>query len=173
MEKEAVVGAVETAEQFAARRDALINNWLAEKQRSTAAVEAERGIRANLTTLLFPTPVKGTQRYALNAGYNIKLVHGMTYTLGDKDMIDPATNTKVPIETQVEAVLKEISDMGNEGPLLAERLVKWKPELSESEYLKLDITLETDRKIKDLIDSILTIKPSSPQLTFEEPKAKK
>jgi hypothetical protein len=57
---------------------------------------------------------------------------------------------------------------------IAERIVKWKPDLSVSEYETLAASEnETDIKAKTLIDAILTVKPASPQLTFEPPKAAK
>ncbi len=78
---------------------------------------------------------------------------------------------KVPIESQVNGVIDAIEalEIGG-GSLLANRLIKWKPELVASEYEKLNPEFELDIKAKALIDSILTIKPASPQLTLEEPK---
>lgn len=131
-------------------------------------IEAER--RAAASQAYFANPTKGTNRVELGGGYKLKLVFGYNYTLGNKDMIDPATNEKVPIAKQVEALEDAIDALGNEGPFLRERLIRWKPELVESEYLKLNPEFPIEKEVKELIDAILTIKPASPQLTFEEPK---
>jgi hypothetical protein len=162
----------ETEAQFIARRDAIINDWLANKQRLDSAKQAESETRLGVTSACFPNPKKGTQRYELNGGYKLKLVYGFNYKLGDKDMVDPATNEKISIAKQVEDLQDAISELGNEGPLLSERLIKWEPKLVEAEYLKLNSELPIEAKIKEMVDSLLTITPASPQLSFEEPKTK-
>jgi plasmid stabilization system protein ParE len=138
------------------QRNEAIKGWLGDKAKAEAAVEVERAMRATLTTMLFPNPTKGTQRYVSPEGFGaIKLVFGWTYTLGDKDKIDPSTGLKVPISDQVDAVLEEIEALGERGVLLADRLVKWKPELSPSEYELLAASADpVDIEIKTLIDAI-------------------
>lgn len=163
----------ESEADFLARRDAEIMAWQAAKPVAAEAVERERELRARVTATLFPTPRKGTQRYDLGGGYKVKLVHGTTYNLGNKDMVDPATNEPIPIKKQVEDLQQAIAELGNEGPMLAERLIKWKPELSASEYEKLNVEFDIEAKAKALIDAILTTKPASPQLELEEPKPAK
>lgn len=161
---------IETPEAFVARRDAEIQNWLNAKPVLEQAKSAEAEARAVVTKTLFPNPTKGTQRYNLNGGYKIKLVYGLTYTLGDKDKVDDE-GKKISIESQVRAIEEKIMAIGPEARILLERLIKWKPELSGSEYEKLDSDDETQVAIRNLIDEVLTVKPASPQLTFEEPKA--
>lgn len=172
MELEAIAGEQETPEQLAARRAAVIKAWLDAVTPKKEWEAYEKLKRAEATALCFPNPVKGTQRFELGGGYKLKLVHGVTYSLGDKDMVDPTLNEKVSIETQVNGTLEAIRALGNEGPFLADRLVKWKPELSATEYeaLATDGASEAQKEAKKLIDSILTIKPASPQLSYEEPK---
>ena len=147
----------------------LIQKWLNAKAAFVEAQSSERELRGQLTAALFPNPVKGTQRYALNAGHNIKLVQGFDYKLGNKDAI--SDGRKIPIAEQVEELQRSIEAVGNEGPLMAERLIKWVPELVVPEYEKLNANYLADKAIKELIDTILTVKPASPQLTFEEPKS--
>ena len=161
----------ETAEQYIARRDAEISQWLADKAALEAAKAAEAKSRAAVTATLFPTPTKGTQRYDLNAGYKVKLVHGLNYKLGDKDKIGD-DGQKIPVRKQVEALVERIAAVGNEGPLLADRLIKWTPELVPGEYEALDSDFEEQAKIRALVDEMLTVTAASPQLTFEEPKSK-
>lgn len=161
---------IETPEAFVERRDKEIQTWLDAKPVLEQAKSAEAEARATVTKTLFPEPKKGTQRYNLNSGYKVKLVYGLTYTLGDKDKVDDE-GKKVSIESQVRAIEEKICDLGAEAELLCERLIRWKPELSASEYEKLDSDNATQLAIRNLIDGILTVKPASPQLTFEEPKA--
>lgn len=170
---EAVAAPVETPEAFIARRNHEIQQWLDNKETAVNAVELERACRAKVTETLFPNPKKGTQRYELSGGYKIKLVHGWTYSLGIKDMPNPdVEGATIPIVKQIEDLQQAISECGNEGPILSERLIKWVPQLVPSEYEKLNVEYEIEKKIKDMIDVLLTVKPASPQLEFEEPKAK-
>lgn len=155
------------------QKNALIAVWMNDKGEATRAVETEKYSRQEVTDALFPNPKKGTQRYVSPEGFGaIKLVHGWTYTLGDKDKVGEDT-LKVPIKDQVDAVLTAIEGLGERGVLIADRCVKWKPELVVSEYEALALSDNgTDAEAKALIDSILSVKPASPQLTFEPPKVK-
>lgn len=162
---------MESEAEFTARRDTEILNWKADKEKLAFYKAEEAASRARVTATLFPTPKKGTQRYELGNGYRVKLVHGNNYTLGNKDMPHPLEpGALYPVNKQVEDLQEAIANLGNEGPFLAERLIKWKPELSETEYLALDPEIEVHREAKALIDAILTVKPASPQLELEEPK---
>jgi hypothetical protein len=174
MEVEVKAGAPETPEAFAARRDAEIKAWLAAKTKLVTVKEQEASKRLTVAQMLFPNPTLGTQRYDLGGGYKIKLAFKYTYTLGNKEMIDPLDPTqKIPVNKQVEQLEEAIYNLGNAGPSLAERLIKWTPSLNDAEYRKLNLELDTERQAKELIDTILTIKPASPTLEFEEPKAAK
>jgi hypothetical protein len=166
-----VLDRTKSAEDITRERNAAIQFWLDNKALAVKAVEAERDSRATVAALLFPTPTKGTQRYALAAGYSVKLVYGLDHKLGDKELV--SDGVKVPIAAQVDCLLEAIEGLGNEGPAIASRIVKWTPELSVSEYEKLDLDFPLQAKIKALIDAILTVKPMSPQLSLEEPKAQK
>lgn len=163
----------ETPAEFAARRDKAIQTWLDAKETLEPAKTAESEARQAVATMLFTNPRKGTNRYHLNAGYAVKLVYGTNYTLGDKDKVDVNLQEKIPVEKQVREVLEAIAKLGNAGPKLAEELVKWKPELNEKAYLALDSEDETEAEAKRLIDTILTSKPATPQLSFEVPKEAK
>lgn len=168
------VAVPESPEAFIRRRDDEIQQWLELKLEAVKFVEAENAARKTLTDTLFPNPIKGTQRYQLNAGYSVKLVHGWTLTLGDANKISDQ-GTKISIEIQVQELEDKIKALGPEGELLVRRLIRWKPDLSATEYEKLaaDEATETEAKAKELIDEILTVKPKAPALTFEEPKAPK
>ena len=151
------------------QRNAKIRAWLASKITLQTAKDGELNLRTSVTQMLFPNPIKGTQRYELGDGYKVKLVYGYNYNLGNKDKLNDK-NEKVPVNEQVESVMDAIEALGNEGAFLADRLIKTKYELSVSEYQKLDETNPTHKAIKALIDGILTVTPATPTLEFEEPK---
>lgn len=176
---EAVGGTVETGaapelQLTVAEKNALIKNWLDHKNAATVAVDAEKALREKVTGVLFPNPKKGTQRYNSPEGFgSIKLVHGWNFTLGDKDALD-SEGLPLAIRDQVEAMLTAIEELGERGRLIADRVVKWKPELVVSEYELLAASEDgTDVDAKVIIDELLTVKPASPQLSFEPPKVKK
>jgi hypothetical protein len=166
-----VVGQEESPEDFVIRRDKEIQAWLDSKPVLEAAKTAEMSARASVTSTLFPNPRKGTQRYALNGGFNVKLVHSLTYTIGDKDKVNDE-GKKIGVDVQARELEEKICALGAEAELLCERLIKWKPELSATEYEKLDSESPLQLSIRNLVDEVLIVKPGSPQLTFEEPKAK-
>lgn len=162
----------EEPEAFRLRRNAEIEHWLASKPVLDQAKQNEMDLRNKVTSTLFPNPVKGTQRYELGGGFKVKLVHGLTYTLGDKDKID-GEGKKIPVRSQIEDLEAAIIEKyGEAGEQLIKRLISWKPEISGSEYEKLDANNPIELDVRNMIDENLTIKPASPQLTFEEPKAK-
>jgi hypothetical protein len=152
-----------------AARDQLLIDWREAKSAAAAAVAAERNLRSQVVALLFPTPVRGVNRYPLGNGYAMKLTHDIDYVIGDKELVDPDTREKIPVWVQIQHLEDELAGV-NDG-LLA-RLIKWTPELSPSEYRKLDIAFEDQRKLKEAIDAVLTTKDKAPTLELEEPKAK-
>lgn len=153
------------SEELIERMRPTVNNWLGIKQQLATVTLEEKELRATITGAFFPNPSKGTQRFDLGGGYKMKLVHGYRYELGNKD-------AETSIEAQAQTLHQQIAALGNEGPFLADRLIKWKPELVAKEYEALDMANPTHAKAKELIEQILTVKDNSPQLTFEEPKAK-
>lgn len=127
--------------------------WEAAKKVLETAKESEMALREQVAKLAFPNPTEGTQHLELDDGWSIKLVHKMNYNLADNQAVDDA--------------LTRISNMGNEGKFIAERLVNWKPSLSLSEYRELE------PQYRGVIDSVLTIKPAAPALEIKPPKAGK
>jgi hypothetical protein len=83
----------------------------------------------------------------LGNGYKLKAKRPISYKLD--------ANTR--------AALDEIAALGNEGPFIADRLVKWKPELSISEYGKLS------EGYKTIIDKVLTTTPGLPVIELVKP----
>lgn len=160
----------EEPEAFRLRRNAEIQFWQTAKQNFESAQQQERDHRAKVTATLFPKPKKGTQRYELGGGYKVKLVYGLTYTLGDKEKLTDE-GLPYPIKKQIEDLEEAIiAKYPVEGPIILDNLITWTPNLSGSQYEKLDQTDPVKADIAAMISEYLTIKPSSPQLTFEEPK---
>ena len=152
--------------QWAVKRDAAIVAWRKAKSVLEAAKESEMDLRKQVTQMLFPNPVKGTQRFPLGEGYAVKLVHKINYKLGDATLTDKKTGAKVKIADQVENVMAAIEKCGNEGAFLVDRLIKTQYDLSVSEYNLLD----EGSQVKKLIDSILITSDASPTLELEAPK---
>ena len=134
-------------------RDTLIQNWLDAKSASTAAVELERNLRQAVMLAFYPEqqPEKGTFNQELGNGYKLKFGFKQNLNLN---------------AALVNDVLSEIERAGEEGKFIAERLVKFKPELSLTEYNNLS---DNYRRI---IDRIVTTKPAAATIEFVEPKAK-
>lgn len=160
----------EDPEAFRLRRNAELQHWLDSKPILESAKTNEMDLRNKVTATLFPAPKKGTQRYDIGGGYKVKLVHGLTYTLGDKDKQNDE-GAKVPIRKQIEDLEAAIIEKhGEAGLQLVKRLISWTPTLSGSEYEKLDADSTIELDVRNMISEVLTVKPASPQLTFEEPK---
>lgn len=146
----------------------LMPGWQSAKDELAAIKNEEMRLRKEVTEICFPNPKKGTQRFEFANGFKLKLVHGWAYKLGDKDKIGE-DGVKIAVADQVDAVLDKIAELGAEGRLLAQRLVKWSPELVVSEYEALGNS-SVGLEAKALIDAILTVEPKSPTLDLEPPK---
>jgi hypothetical protein len=133
-------------------RDKLIVAWKTAKEELAIAKVAESQLRKLVIETLFPThKEEGTENFELGNGYKVKAVFKQTYSLSADDVV---------------GCLEQMAELDEAGKVYAERLVKFKPELSTSEYKKLP------EPYKALIDLILTVKPASPSLELVEPKAK-
>lgn len=139
-----------------ANRDALIMKWQDSVKALAAAKEAEAELRKTVLTECFDFDKddrEGTENVELGKGFKLKAVFKLNRRLNNKD-------------EAVDKVLSKIEKSGAEGEFIADRLVKWKPELALSEYKKLP------EKFKKLIDGVLTATPGTPSLELVEPKSK-
>lgn len=138
-----------------ANRDAKILQWQEAVKALAVAKEAEAALRNEVIAANFAShkEEEGTENIELGNGYKLKAVFKLSYTLDNK-------------EEGVDKALTKLEKMGAEGQFVAERLVRWKPELSVSEYKKLA------EKYKKIIDEVLTTKPGLPSLELIEPKSK-
>lgn len=141
------------------QRDKLIVSWQQADAALAAAKEREMTLRSQVMTTCFPDAEVGTNNLELGKGYKLKGVRKLNYNLANG-------------AGETEAALDAITKLGNEGQFIAERLVGWTPKLSLTEYKKLEETNPTHKKIKDIIDAVLTVTDGAPTLEVVEPKAK-
>lgn len=140
-----------------ATRDAKILGWQDSVKALAAAKEAEATLRKEVLADCYgfnsEALREGTENIELGNGYKLKAVFKISYTLNNA-------------EDGVDKALSKLEKAGPEGAFIAERLVRWKPELSVSEYKKLDA------KYKKFIDEVLVTKEATPSLELVAPKSK-
>ena len=140
-----------------ANRDAKILAWEAAVKALAAAKDAEAALRKEVLAEAFafdPEALReGTENFELGNGYKLKAVFKISRNLNNEN-------------EAVDKVLSKIEKTGPEGAFIAERLVKWKPELSVTEYKKLP------EKFKKLFDEVVTSKEAIPSLELVAPKPK-
>ena len=140
-----------------ANRDAKILAWEAAVKALAAAKDAEAALRKEVLAEAFafdPEALReGTENFELGNGYKLKAVFKISRNLNNEN-------------EAVDKVLSKIEKTGPEGVFIAERLVKWKPELSVTEYKKLP------EKLKKLFDEVVTSREAMPSLELVAPKSK-
>ena len=138
-------------------RDAKILAWEQAVKALAAAKDAEAALRKEVLAEVFsfdPEALReGTENFELGNGYKLKAVFKISRNLNNEN-------------EAVDKVLSKIEKTGPEGAFIAERLVKWKPELSLTEYKKLP------EKFKKLFDEVVTSKEAIPALELVAPKSK-
>ena len=137
------------------KRDELILKWN-EAQKTLAEAKAiEMELRYEVTATCFPVEAdfEGTENVDLGEGWKLKSVFKLNRRLANS-------------KGETDKALTKIEKLGADGEFVAERLVKWKPELSLSEYKKLP------NNMRKIIDDVITATPGSPSLSLIEPKVK-
>lgn len=134
-------------------KEIVLQQWLDASAKLAEAKEAEQVLRKQVVSLFpfDPNKKEGIEYLNLANGYKLKAQKKLNYVL-DKESIESA--------------LDLIEAEGETGKLLAERLVKWKPELSISEYRQLP------EDYKKIVDKAVTTKDGMPTLELIEPKGK-
>jgi|WetSurMetagenome_2_1015567.scaffolds.fasta_scaffold497834_1 hypothetical protein len=140
----------------ATNKDQLLLDWRKASTELAAIKTSEMNLRSQVVgqffTAAIATPLpKGTENVELGNGYKLKAVFKLNYTLDNEN-------------DAVDKILTRMEKLGPEGQFIAERIIRWKPDLDVKEYERLD------PKYKKLIDEVLTIKPGTPSLEFVEPK---
>lgn len=139
--------------------DLLLAHWEGAKKDFAQAKDDEMVLRMAVGKRFFPTPKEGTQHRILPDGRDLKLVFKLSYNLGKYEDVK-------------QAQLRMIA-AGNEGPFLADRLIKFSADCSVSEYRKLDDEVKkgngTAIEVMNALNTVLTIKPGAPTLEIGEP----
>ena len=133
-------------------RDELLLRWAELKTELEKAKTLEMELRKYIVKREFPNAKEGTNNLELGNGYKLKAEIKYNYKIDNEN---------------IDSVLEDIAKIGNEGHIIAERLIKWAPSLSLTEYRNI-----LNQDIKKKIDSVLTITDGAPTLTIVEPKAK-
>lgn len=142
---------LDTSTELAPELVTLVQQWAHVKAQVQAAQEAERDLREQVKAAVFADAgEKGTFRKHVAGGVAIKFVAGVRRTFDDLDKAD--------------AVLDRMQNSGPEGALMAQRLVRVKYELSETEFNKLPTSWRAE------VEDVLTTKASAPTLEIEYPK---
>lgn len=135
--------------------DELILSWVQSVSDLDAAKKRESELRKKVIDGNFPNnpegPISGTQTVDLGNGYKIKAEFKLNYRLENKNQ-------------ELDKALDAIVNTFEEGDYVARNLVKWKPELSMTEYKKLP------NEIKSVIDEALVVTQGLPSLKFIQPK---
>lgn len=132
--------------------DDLITSWRDTKCLADRAKARELEYRNAIVSRMFPYSEPGTANRELGHGYELKCVNKLTYTL---DSSNDSAATYLAVNS-----LNELT----EGRTDTARLIKWKPEISVTEYKMLSPAA------KKIIDKVLTIKNALPTLELKEPK---
>lgn len=126
-----------------------IEQWYELQAKLKQIKASEMLLRTKIFKALFPNPVEGTNKHELGDGWVLNATYSLT-----RD-IDPGA-------------LQAVREKLVENRINPDKLVNYKPSLIKSEYNKL--TAEEQQ----LFDSVLIIKPGSPQLNIVLPvKVKK
>jgi len=144
-------------------RDQVLMEWQRCKDAIEVAKAAEMEIRKFIVRSAFPEAKEGTNTQELGNGYKLKAVVKYNYNLLDNDIVEKG--------------LSKISELGNSGSFIADRLVSWHPKFLLSEYRQLqedkDKGDKTAADIINIINTFLEIKEASPTLEIKEPTKKK
>ena len=98
-----------------------------------------------------PTKESGTENIELGAGYKAKIVKKQNYNVN---------------QDTVNVALDKMENDSPEGKVYADQVIKWKAELSKTQY---DLMPEKYRK---MIDACITITPGTPSLEIVAPATK-
>jgi len=142
-----------------AKRDALLKVWDEAKDLLAKAKETEMEARKAAQAFAFgPSAKEGMNNQELNNGFTLKFGKKLTTNI-------TATND------QVDEAEDKAEELGDRGKLLFERCIKWTPEFVKSEFKKLDAADPIDKKVKALVEGLVTTKEATGSLEIKAPKA--
>jgi hypothetical protein len=151
---------VYTEYEFIAERDRRLQVWEASKLALEIAKENEMKFRKEAVDFAFdPTKKAGTERVELGGGWIAKAVKKINYGwIKDGEKVN---------KHAIDDILDKIEKTIENGGLIAERLVKWTPDLSLTEYKLLP------EAAKALIDTVIVTSEGAPTLEIIPPKGTK
>jgi hypothetical protein len=127
--------------------------WDEAKRKLDAAKEAEMEARTAAVNLFFPNGhvPKGTNNFDLGDGWEAKFTGVLNFKVDD-------AAAKVAVQA--------LASQGEKGALVAERLFRWEPKLSVTEYNQLP------PEFMPLVLPAITSSPGTPQLEIKQRKRK-
>lgn len=149
-----------TDAEYELKRDAMLLQWDNAKVALEQAKELEMQLRKAVVDFAFdPNKQSGTERIELGNGYEAKAVKKLNFGFikNEEGKLDKAA---------IDKALSKIEKDGPVGVLIADRLVKWTPALSMTEYNQLD------PKYKKIIDEVIETTEGAPTLEIIAPKNK-
>jgi hypothetical protein len=149
--------------EFQAQRDRMLAEWEIKRIQLERIRADEMKLRKDFVAFAFnPARVSGTETLDLPDGRKVKATKILNYFFVSHD-------ENITTLEAVRNAIKELEDMGPEGGFLAERLVRWTPELSIGEYKKLG-ALRKGAAYKATLDAILETREGTPYLEIVEPR---
>lgn len=124
-----------------------LEEWYVLQDKIAKLKASEMLLRTKIFKFFFPTPVEGTNTAELPDGFALK---GQYKIQRDID----------------QGAFEALKDRLREAGINADKLVRWKPELTMKEYRALT---EEERQ---LADQFLIVKPGAPSLEIVQPKRK-
>lgn len=135
-------------------RNTLLLAWDNVKKQLDALKEEELSLRKQIGKLEFDGCVAGTNRVELGNGYKLKAVISYNYKITKNEKATPPDYSHLP------AIFAKLSTA------TAQEIIRWKPELNESLYKKLN------KEEQEICNEFLLITDGAPQMSIEEPKKK-
>lgn len=141
------------SEQKEITPEQVLTQWEKAKTEAAKWKDIENQLRVHYVEMVSnPNKLEGTENIELQNGYKAKIVKKQNRNV-DQEKVNDA--------------LDQIENTGEAGKLIAERLIKWKADLSKTEY---DLLSDAHRKI---IDTVITVTPGTPTLEIVAPKSKR
>lgn len=144
-------------------RDQVLMKWKEAKDWLQQAKDYEMDMRKYVVSRSFPEAKEGVNTLELGEGYKLKASVKFNYNLKD-------------VET-VKNVLYRISEIGNQGSFIANKLVKWEPTFLLTHFRELEEQAKnglTEAQVMlKLCHEMLIINDAAPTVNIVEPKAKK
>lgn len=144
--------------EWMARRDELLSRWQSEHLLLTRAKADELRHRLEFIKFAFnKEKLDGTERIVLRNGYEAKAVKSLRYIFVSRD-------AGLTAEEALKAAIDALVASGPEGVFVANRLIKFTPELIVGEYKKLT------PRLKEIVDTVVDTREGTPTLEIIPPK---